>query len=143
MTTIVWDGKTLCADSLLSDTGGMRCGEIPKIVHSRYRKKPALIGVTGSYSAAFRAVLWLEGKVKEKPEFTEDFELLIVQADMTSFVGRDLSPYPAPTPCELGSGAPKALDALTLGLNAREAVELAIKLDCMSGGTIVEKTLED
>lgn len=135
----------MCADSLLVDGYNMRCGEVPKIVNSRFKKKPALVGMSGDYSAAFRALLYLEGKLGEKPAFAdgEDFELIIAQADMTSYVGKDLLPYPAPTPCAAGSGAPFALTALSLGKTAREAVEIAIRMDCTSGGTIVEKSLED
>lgn len=149
MTTIAWDGKTLCSDSLLS-CGDMRLGSVQKVFKARLGGKLTLFAGAGNHANWYSVVAWMVNgaNVDEKPSFEtsneNDFTLVVINKETTCYWTPTMTPVPAPMPFVVaGSGEAYALAALTLGKTAREAVELAIKLDCASGGEIQEATLED
>jgi hypothetical protein len=138
MTTVAWDSVSLCSDSLMT-CDGRRVGTMKKI----YRTNFGLVAVSGQVSAVLRVVQWVaDGEARLKPEEDLDFTALWIKHDGTAWgIESDFNPYPMSGPCTLGSGGDIALAALTLGKTAREAVELGIKLDCISGGDIQELIL--
>lgn len=149
MTTIAWDGVSLCSDSLMT-CDGRRVGMMLKIhalhhdqaVADGFLHKTGMVGISGQVSAAGVVLRWLESGCRERPEGDLDFTALWIKRDGSSWcIEEDFNPYQISCPCAIGSGADIALAALTLGKTAREAVELAIKLDCISGGDIQELTL--
>lgn len=138
MTTIAWDGVSLCSDSLLT-SDRIRSGFAKKIFRL---VDGGRVGVAGQFSAASVVVDWLKSGRAEKPNDDLDFAAIWIQADGSVWcIESDFNPYPMSGACAIGSGSDIALAALTLGKTAREAVELAIKLDCMSGGDIDELVL--
>ena len=137
MTTIAWDGISLCSDSLMT-CAGVRVGTMKKI----HKLHGGLVAVAGQVSAAQVVLRWLEAGCPDKPEDDIDFTALWIKRDGTVWcIESDFNPYPMSGPCTIGSGGDIALAALTLGKTAREAVELGIKLDCISGGEIQELRL--
>ena len=146
MTTIAWDGVSLCSDSLMT-CDGVRVGTTKKIRalyggkagRDGLLKSTGLVAVAGHASAMEVVSRWLESDCKDKPEDDLDFTALWIKKDGTVWcIESDFNPYPMSVPCTIGSGGDIALAALTLGKTAREAVELGIKLDCISGGEIQE-----
>lgn len=138
MTTIAYDGVSMCSDSLMT-CDGRRVGTMTKIVRLA---GGGLLGVAGHASATSVIARWLESGCQDKPEDDIDFTALWIKKDGTAWcIESDFNPYPMSGPCTIGSGGDIALAALTLGKTAREAVELGIKLDCRSGGEIHELRL--
>lgn len=138
MTTIAYDGKTICADSLVT-AGGVRKGAMVKIVKTRN----GWVACAGALTACVRVVDWITdgADVTTTPALSEDEEFQCLWVDRKRkvwYVDGAFTPYPAWVPSAIGSGADFALAALTLGIDARGAVELGIKLDCYSGGDIQE-----
>lgn len=148
MTTIAFDGKSLCSDSLLS-VGDMRLGSVQKVFKEVVEGRVVLYAGSGNHANWHAAMNWLVDREGDCPVFDSDsdndFTLIEVTGPFTAFYyGPSMRLTPAPLPYVVaGSGEAYALAALTLGKTAREAVELAIKLDCSSGGEIQEETLED
>ena len=138
MTTIAYDGVSLCSDSLMT-CSGVRVGTMDKIFRL---PDGGLLGVAGHASAMAVISRWLESGCPDKPEDDIDFTALWIKKDGTVWcIESDFNPYPMSGPCTIGSGGDIALAALTLGKTAREAVELGIQLDCISGGEIQELRL--
>lgn len=148
MTTIAFDGKSLCSDSLLS-VGEMRLGAVQKVFRKKVEGRVVLYAGAGNHANWYAAMNWLVQRDGDCPVFDldseNDFTLIEVTGPYTAFYyGPSMRFTPAPLPFVVaGSGEAYALAALTLGKTAREAVALAIKLDCASGGEIQEATLED
>lgn len=147
MTTIVWDGQTMYADSLLTDEYGMKLGSVPKIFKGVVGGWPTIAAVCGDYKDACTAKDWyLCGAYPEgKPEFSEDadFEVVAASEQGVVFFGPELRPTPAPSPYYCGgSGAAYALAALTLGHDGVKAIETAALLDSSTGGEVQSMSLE-
>lgn len=145
MTTIalsVQDGKLhLCADNLVT-AGSARVGSTPKI----FRIGKGLAAISGHMAAAHDALAWLRkgAKPKSRPVWADevDFEVLWVKSLLDiQVVDNTFHLMPGSVPYTAGSGAEYAMAAIRLGKTAREAVALAIELDCFSGGEIDELVL--
>lgn len=145
MTTIAlgaYKGRLhLCADTMVNN-GSMRCGYTRKI----FPVGGGLVATAGDLGPAQEVLRWIRGgaKPKKKPVWdTEvDIEVLWVRSpnDIVIF-DQGLLEMSGYLPYAAGSGGAFALSALTLGKSPREAVELACKLDCFSGGDIDELIL--
>jgi len=145
MTTIalsVQDGKLhLCADTLVTD-GSSRVGFTTKI----FRIGKGLAAISGHMAACHDALAWVRkgAKPKYRPvwDYEVDFEVLWVRSLLDiQLVDSTFHLMPGSVPYTAGSGAAYAMAALRLGKTAREAVALAIDLDCFSGGVIDELVL--
>lgn len=134
MTTIAWDSKEMAADSQLTQNG--------LVTHTVkiWKGSNFILAVCGAIDEgyAFKAVL--EGEMKEKnAAISKDF------AAMVWWDSGEIEEYyntMVPVPVygkynAMGSGAPVALAAMHAGKSAREAVELAKKLDAYTGGKVV------
>lgn len=138
MTTIAWDGNMLAADRQVS-FGASRMGETDKVAR---REDGALIGAAGSSAICQALRQWfLAGEVGEMPKIEPDKENaaagFIIRPcgaidDITSLgATRIVSNLYA-----RGSGADYALGAMSMGADARRAVEVASMWDCSTGGGI-------
>ena len=134
MTTIVWDGSVLAADSREALSDGFfhdKCNKIFKIGSS-------YIATAGDSSDGLLFVQWCKDRTKPKPTIGKHFEAVEIMRDGAIYLydkncigikwtGKHFA---------LGSGGNFALGAVLAGVSAKEAVEIAKKLDINSGGKV-------
>ncbi len=136
MTTVAFDGVSLCADSLVT-MGTFRAGRANKI----HKLADGRLFVASGHLDQIHAVKqWLDGG--DKPEETDDFDGYIVDNGKPYCVGNNLCIYEAWTPFVAGSGMEIAMTAMMCGKTAREAVEIACSLDANSGLPVQEVMME-
>lgn len=133
MTTIAYDGKILAADTQITCDGRFVAGygyKIHKLSDGSH------IAFAGSMNCMPAMIDWFE--TGKEPDFKDaSFECLHIATDGTAHdYYSNLNKGYAVIPWVGGSGAQIALAALSCGKNAIEAVELASKLDIMTGGEI-------
>lgn len=138
MTTIAWDGKTLSGDGRIT-SGTLICSE--KEVKVRFLKgaihgeKTIAIGWAGACEDAYHLMALLQQNQVEAITELDINALLITEKNIYRFDGKFF--YPKCDTFEvLGTGSAIALSAMSLGLNSRDAVKHACKLDCNTGGKI-------
>lgn len=137
MTTIAFDGKSLCAD-----TRGT-AGGFPFTNDKAYRLKDGrLYAGSGDAQDCTAVRLWLESG-GDKPS-CKDFVGMVIGADGSIWRYEDkLVPFQVTAPFHaIGSGRDYAIAAMHMGKTAREAVELACLYDVYTGGPITELTLD-
>lgn len=130
MTTIAWDGKILAADRMLLARG--RSYEIKKLFD--LGSKGFLAG-SGCPVALELARAWLAGEATEKPLLKEEtVEAIWIHEGEAFLIWEELIPVKLDS-CywACGSGGSFALAAMHCGKNAKEAVEIAIRLDNSTG----------
>lgn len=151
MTTIAYRDGVIAADSLLTYTteaGGSRkypCKKLfRKTIGRGRRQRDVIIGTAGDAAAAQLFVDWF-GSNQPIPEMLKeagDFTCLIVdrnelfEADFYCRPVKITQPFYA-----IGSGCKEALAAMHCGRTAREAVEIAARIDLYTGGDIVTMRL--
>lgn len=144
MTTIAFDGVSLCADTLVTE-GDARVGYQRKIHRWKAAGVDHLAAYAGHLTACHLALDWVKKGMKKRQrpvwDYDADFEIILVRDKEVLILDETFHLRPGYTPYTLGSGAAYALAALHLGKSAREAVELACKLDIGSGGEIHEEFL--
>lgn len=136
MTTVAFDGYTLAADSLVTSQN-TRVGQMDKL----WRWKHGWFSVSGrlEHYRIIRDFLNNGKKSKCLGKFSclawnEDEQVMYEAVNDFAF-------YPAPCPDAIGSGEQIALTALHMGKTAKQAIELAIKLDTSTGGPAKKVTL--
>jgi len=131
VTTIAWDGKNLACDSrsLTNDTID-QC-ETQKI----FKKSGVYYCLAGEYAQALAVMDYLVTK-KNEPVFPKPEYQVLVISDTAQIFDGELHPSPVEPPYAMGTGAQFAYGAILSGKTAKEAVEVAIKLDPYSGGKI-------
>lgn len=137
MTTIAFDGKSLCADTR-GTSGGF-----PFTNDKAYRLKDGRLYAGSGDAQDCEAVrVWLESG-GEKPT-VKDFVGMVIGADGSILHYEDnLVPFQVTTRFHaIGSGRDYAIVAMHMGKTAREGVELACLYDVYTGGLITELTLE-
>lgn len=135
MTTLAWDGREMAADSQSTLNGS-----IPNGVIKIFKEEDYILAFCGSIDEGymFKAVMADELKAKDC-RFTKDFSAMVWTSDgeMTEWYD---SIIPVPV-CDkyvaMGSGAGAALAAMYAGKTAREAVEIAKKVDVFTGGKVI------
>jgi hypothetical protein len=153
VTTIAYRAGIIAADSRMTyttDGGGSRkhlCTKLyRKTITEGRRTFEAIIATAGESSPALVFVDWY-GSGKPIPEMLRDlggdFTCLILtprglyEADVYCRPDQILEPFYA-----VGSGSKEALAAMHCGKSAREAVEIASRIDPYTGGRIVSMRLE-
>lgn len=136
MTTIAYDGKTLCTDSLVT-AGSLAFGSGQKLFRL---ESGAVLAICGSMHASHDVMLWLDGRASQpslSPE--EEVVALLLEPDGTAWeYGKGLRRFPACVPWAGGTGEVIAMTAMRCGKTAREAVEIACEMDVNSRGPIQE-----
>lgn len=142
MTTVAFDGISICADTLITD-GDAKAGYQSKIHRWTSGGVDHIASYAGHLTACHVALSWIKEGMKKKSrpvwDYETDFEIILIKNKEVWVMDETFHLRPGYTPYTLGSGAAYALAALHLGKSAREAVELAIKLDSGSGGEINEE----
>lgn len=135
MTTIAWDGKTLAADKQAV------MGSMKMTVTKLFRARGYLVAAAGDFDRIVESVAWFAAGADpaKLPPYARDNEdyvsLLVIEKDGTILrYERGSLPYKIESPfIAVGTGREYAMAAMHLGCNAREAVGVAIALDCNSG----------
>jgi len=148
VTTILYDPEAgeIASDS--QDTDGMVKMDCIKL----FRVNDHLIGTAGGSYSGLLFVRWFqewEGEPdyddrNERPDLTglsddDDFECIVVRPDKSCYtVNKFFVPYEMliGRPIALGSGSGPALGAFIAGVDVKEAVRIACKIDACSGGRV-------
>lgn len=139
MTTIAFDGKTLCADSQVT-SGGLKFGAAKKLWRL---ESGALLAMSGDIGLCYQVMLWLNGK-SDKPTRTSDESVsgLLIEPDGSAWeYSTDLHRFPARAPWAGGTGETIAMTAMRCGKTAQEAVELACEMDIYTSGPLQTVTV--
>lgn len=144
MTVIAWDGKTLAADK--------RAGtDMPRTVTKiRRTANGSLIGCTGTACGDVELMDWFEAGADSTKfparhlDNEKSSHMIVIEPS-----GRILMYMDCATPCvfedgqhAIGSGRDFAMASMHLGLNAQQAVEVAIQLSATCGNGIDVLSLE-
>jgi hypothetical protein len=142
MTVIAWDGKTLAADKMATDGGG-----IGRTTTKIQRHGDALLAFTGSWDVGAELRAWWMGGA-DRDHFPqkarEDLAtLIVIQRGIVSTY--NAGPFPMiheAERCAFGSGRDFAEAAMYCGKSAAQAVEIAclFQSDCGNGIDVLEAT---
>lgn len=150
MTTVAWDGKTLASDSQAS-TGDVVCSkkeqkiyEAPSSGWSIYGDKVLAIGCSGDCGAEMELQDLLSNGLNYSTEFLPTFSfssIAIIGIGRAYIISKDKGETRANIslqvePYAIGSGSLIARTAMRCGKDARSAVQVAIEMDCFSGGSV-------
>jgi hypothetical protein len=140
MTTIAWDGRTLCADKQLTANG------VRYVTTKAHRLKDgSLFASCGDLENNAHVLRYLNGEC-DKPALDRDdsFDGILVKPDGSAYLlNRKLHEVLIESPCfSTGSGRDFALLAMRQGKTAREAVEIAAEFDIWTGMGITELMLQ-
>lgn len=142
MTTIAYDGKTICTDSQVSSRD-VRFGTTTKLWKL---ESGALFAVAGDIALGYAVMLWLDQKA-EKPTSTDDEQVagILIETDGSAweYSGKAIRRFPACVPWATGSGEVIAMTAMRCGKTAREAVELACEMDANTSGPVQTAVIGD
>ena len=138
MTTVAWDGKTLASDTQAS-SGDVVCSTSEQKIYT-----PPELGCSGDCGAEMELQDLLAHNLTYATEFLPTFSftaLAVVGAGRTYIIAKEKGETRASIslqvePYAIGSGGLIARTAMHCGKNAREAVQVAIDLDCYSGGSV-------
>jgi len=141
MTSIAWDGETLASDSLTTDDGYVVDRTFKKIRHistDLRGERTIAYAVAGDMEAFYPVKHWINGGCESRLPRDLDFQGLIVTKTKVYLFSSKTKDhlYETKNIAALGTGAPFLISAMTLGLNAKESIKHAIKLDTQSGGKI-------
>ncbi|HAI1453572.1 TPA: hypothetical protein HIU06_003672 [Escherichia coli] len=150
MTTIAWDGKTLASDTQAS-SGDVVCSYTEQKIYAPpesgwevYGSKVVALGCSGDCGAEMELQELLKNNLTYASEFLPTFSftaLAIIGAGRAYIISKEKGETRASIslqvePYAIGSGGLIARTAMHCGKNAREAVQVAIDLDCYSGGSV-------
>lgn len=146
MTTVAWDGRTLCGDTQVS-RGTVRGRIKTKVFRLAYQGEHVLVGISGNQAHAMRIIEWIEAGSPEdaKPDIPGDDhgDCLLIIRGRAFRLESGLFPLLIEEPFfAIGSGAEMAIAAMHCGRTAREAVEVACEYDIHTSGPITEVSLE-
>lgn len=135
MTTVAFDGKTLAADTLISQDN-CRFGQADKCFRL---SNGYVFAAAGATALSYQFKDWIEGgmnpdsvpKLEDRP-----FEGILIIDGNAFELTRFGELFPACVPWAGGSGWQAAMVAMRLGKTATEAVELAASVDVYTGGPI-------
>lgn len=145
MTTIAYDGKTISSDGLICSGNEITSTNYQKIFVDCGEYKA--VAITGYVQKSDALIKWIaSGQPETDDNFIDDYTVLLItdsnvliEIDMNK--GFDFKFLGCETPYSLGSGRSIALGAMKAGASPKIAVEIASKLDCVTGGRIVEYEL--
>lgn len=150
MTTVAWDGKTLASDTQAS-TGSVVCSLSEQKIYTPpesgweiYGSKVLAFGCSGDCGAEMELQDLLKHNLTYSSEFLPTFSftaLAIIGAGRAYIITKEKGETRASIslqvePYAIGSGDLIARTAMHCGKDAREAVQVAIDLDCYSGGRV-------
>lgn len=138
MTTLAYKDGVLAADTKI--TGGSMTFYGPKMVRLPDGGMAACAGEAPAMTAFLE---WVGKGQKGKRPAVSDIDAIIIKADGSCWsVTNKWPPVRITDALAAGSGAQAALAGMYLGLTAKEAVELACKIDPDSGGEVQTMEVE-
>lgn len=140
MTTIAWDGKIRAADRQLTSSGVRY-----ETTKAHRLNNGSLFASCGSLECLAAVLAWLNGE-DARPVFDKDdeFDGILIKPDGSAWMlNKKLNAIRMESPYySTGSGRDFALMAMSMGKNAREAVEIACQFDIWSGMGVTELRIE-
>ena len=142
MTTCCYDGTTLAADS--RSTGIY----IEDCFQKIFTVNGAHIAIAGTYSDALLFIRWFKDQTKPKPDFSDKidkengFDAIVIRQGKAYTYDSNCIEMPSIVPCAIGSGCQFAMGAMYYGATAKEAVNIAKKLDESTGGKVRTVTIK-
>lgn len=138
MTTIAFDGKTIAADC--QSTYGSFPVKAHKLHRLTYKGKNAVAGCAGTIQEFDPIITWVKNgcKKKQRPDVEDekpDFSIMVVTEDgevhyaCNSLFFHEMGK----SRWAIGSGSDYALGAMEAGKTAKEAVDIASRLDVNTG----------
>ena len=133
MTTIVWDGKHVYADSQV--TFGSMKGTMTKVLRVPSPEGPAVVAVAGEVDILSRVVAAVASGDPVSPLVSGNSSVLVVKAGVCTVFSVKKS-WTEEAPVFLGSGAPTARGAYYVSKSAAQALAAACATDLYSCGPI-------
>jgi len=137
MSVIVWDGKTLAADTLATN------GNLKRYTTKVWRMGDRLVGGAGTATGIQAMLDWIEGGMKREAfpkEDTSEDSVVVWVVHKNGYVAKfEGGPYPITYHDETwadGSGRDFAYGAMAMGADAAKAVEVACLYDAYCGGKV-------
>lgn len=131
MTTVACTRYAMASDSRVADDN-TACQAV-----KMYRTPYGIVGVAGSMSAAMAFVAWLKDQTVTPPDMTDVEALLLTPKGEILCYDESLTPFKIKDRFSaIGSGAAAALGALHAGVSPTQAVRIAAKIDCGTGGRV-------
>lgn len=138
MTTIAYDGKTICADTLATWGDERALMAVEKI-----RREPTgIYAICGAFSVFHDVIHWIEqgASYTDAPKLVGDDEwrVIYINVDGEAFCAMSSSPglVQIAPPFAIGSGGEFALGAMLAGKSAEEAVKIAAIVDIRTGDQV-------
>ena len=138
MTTIAYDGKTICADTLACWGSERGRAPIEKII----TRASGIYALSGSFAVRDEVIDWIENGAKrgDAPNLVgdEEWQVIFIDKDGAAYFGISVSPglVPIVAPFTIGSGGEFALGAMLAGKSAHDAVKIAAILDIKTGDNV-------
>ena len=139
MTTIAFDGKKLCSDSMITLGNRIDSLKSKKIFKLKSSSKYKAIGISGEIRKTKELINWFNSEMNaEDYPGIEGQVLAITKRNKSHIYYNDL-------PCDksnekissVGSGSIYAISAMKSGLCSKKAVGVAKSMDIFSGGKTV------
>ena len=140
MTTIAWDGKTLAVDSAIENNETIVSLKGEKLFNNigNYRA----VAIAGSIPDMMSFISWLNKGGDNPPEYNGGAFAVDKKGKLFGFYNGSGIPIKEDSPAVMGSGGGVALGAMDAGATAIEAIKIAIKRDCYTGGRVQSFTLK-
>ena len=133
MTTIAYDGKTLCADRQCT-INNSRTVEVTKIFTLEHNDCFQAIGFSGNIDALSKVIKKLDNNNYEFEREADDFTaLLIDHAGTPWIIEKEGEVLAVDIPWAIGSGSGYAHGAMLGGCTAMKALQIASILDVQTG----------
>lgn len=150
MTVIAWDGKTLAADGRITLDGDITSdtfNKIHKLTGMEYLGDELLvIGFSGAVVDLLKLIEYLKTEVYLTSEIEHSIHAIVVGRKYLYETNHDsgfMIRYPKKDKLATGSGRPFAQSALSLGLDAKAAVQHAMKHNVFCGGKVTTWTSKE
>jgi ATP-dependent HslUV protease subunit HslV len=135
LTTIATDGKTMAADGLSRDQGGLVCSESVKKV--RRLRDGRLFGLAGCPYDLDLIEKWLNEGGDFPALHADAIDLIVLEKDGRAYsYGKSGGRSEQMLPAAGGSGVDIAIGAMEAGASPEEAVRISCKRHAGSGGEI-------
>jgi len=137
LSTIAYKDGVMAADTLITGND-MRCGSVTKIA----KGKQGIGGSAGSIDDNKKFRDWIE-RGGEHPKYDGIDGLYVTHSGKMHYLGStgEMVPFTGKFSA-VGSGEKYAMAAMEMGATAKQAVEIAKKFDCHTGGRVQEVCLD-